>query len=44
MLKPSAFGLGIQHLPREQANINAWKAYLILILKRNNKKQIKISS
>ena len=25
MLKTSAYGLGFQHLPRDQANVNAWK-------------------
>ena len=25
VLKTSAFGLGFQHLPRDLANINAWK-------------------
>ena len=25
MLKTSAFGLGFQHLPRDLANVNAWK-------------------
>ena len=26
MLKTSAYGLGFQHLPRDLANINAWKS------------------
>ena len=25
VLKTSAFGLGFQHLPRDLANVNAWK-------------------
>ena len=25
VLKTAAFGLGFQHLPRDLANINAWK-------------------
>ena len=25
MLKTSAYGLGFQHLPRDLANVNAWK-------------------
>ena len=25
VLKTAAFGLGFQHLPRDQANVNAWK-------------------
>ena len=25
VLKTAAFGLGFQHLPRELANVNAWK-------------------
>ena len=25
LLKTSAFGLGFQHLPRDLANVNAWK-------------------
>ena len=25
MLKTAAFGLGFQHLPRDLANVNAWK-------------------
>ena len=35
MLKTSAFGLGFQHLPRDLANVNAWKTmfdpYIIII-------------
>ena len=34
MLKTSAYGLGFQHLPRDLANVNAWKTmfdpYIIL--------------
>ena len=26
VLKTAAFGLGFQHLPRDQANVNAWKS------------------
>ena len=26
MLKTSAYGLGFQHLPRDLANVNAWKS------------------
>ena len=26
MLKTSAYGLGFQHLPRDVANVNAWKS------------------
>ena len=26
VLKTAAFGLGFQHLPRDLANVNAWKA------------------
>ena len=33
VLKTEAFGLGFQHLPRDLANVNAWKPCLILILK-----------
>ena len=33
VLKTAAFGLGFQHLPRDLANVNAWKtmfdAYII---------------
>ena len=25
VLKPAAFGLSFQHLPRDLANVNAWK-------------------
>ena len=25
VLKTTAFGLGFQHLPRDKANVNAWK-------------------
>ena len=25
VLKTAAFGLGFQHLPRDPANVNAWK-------------------
>ena len=36
MLKTSAFGLGFQHLPRDLANVNAWKnmfdPYILKIL------------
>ena len=32
VLKTTAFGLGFQHLPRDLANINAWKPCLIPIL------------
>ena len=28
LLKTSAFGLGFQHLPRDLANVNAWKTKL----------------
>ena len=31
LLKTSASGLGFQHLPRDLANVNAWKTYLIPI-------------
>ena len=26
VLKTASFGLGFQHLPRDLANVNAWKA------------------
>ena len=37
MLKTSAYGLGFQHLPRDLANVNAWKSmfdpYIISVSK-----------
>ena len=36
MLKTSAYGLGFQHLPRDLANVNAWKTmfdpYITIII------------
>ena len=40
VLKTAAFGLGFQHLPRNLANVNAWKnmfdPYISLTRKKNN--------
>ena len=32
MLKTSAYGLGFQHLPRDLANVNAWKTMFDLYI------------
>ena len=36
VLKTAAFGLGFQHLPRDLANVNAWKItfdpYIVTVL------------
>ena len=34
MLKTSAYGLGFQHLPRDLANVNAWKTMFDPYIKR----------
>ena len=38
MLKTSAYGLGFQHLPRDLANVNAWKSmfdpYIDFLMRR----------
>ena len=43
VLKTAAFGPGFQHLPRDLANVNAWKTmfdpYIIGVFRRNNMSQ-----
>ena len=36
MLKTSAYGLGFQHLPRDLANVNAWKTMFDPYIKISN--------
>ena len=36
MLKTAAFGLGFQHLPRDLANVNAWKTMFDPYIKRQD--------
>ena len=44
MLKTSAYGLGFQHLPRDLANVNAWKTMFDpYIIARLSKSSIDIS-
>ena len=44
VLKTAAFGLGFQHLPRDLANVNAWKTmfdpYINKIIKKKGTIQI----
>ena len=43
MLKTSAYGLGFQHLPRDLANVNAWKTMFDpynIIGKKNNQTSV----
>ena len=35
VLKTAAFGLGFQHLPRDLANVNAWKTLFHLCINRS---------
>ena len=43
MLKTSAYGLGFQHLPRDLANVNAWKTMFdpYIVLSDNYELQIR---
>ena len=40
VLKNAAFGLGFQHLPRDLANVNAWKTMFDPYIKMRGSSQI----
>ena len=40
MLKTSAFGLGFQHLPRNLANVNAWKTMFDPYIEKYERKEV----
>ena len=44
VLKNAAFGLGFQHLPRDLANVNAWKTMFESYIESGIKHQVSIIS